>query len=108
VRTSRGFWGWFRIILLIVVVLAVGMFVLTCYLQNRPDTGPEPPALEQVGYSVTIKATGQTFYTAKVLDMEGVVTMFGYWETVKDRYKFKDIKLPLDRKIFGEIEVRKR
>ena len=101
----------FRYLFIILFVAALA-FVGTCTYQAIKGTdesvGPEPPPVDKAGYTVIIKATGQVFYTGKVTDSQGVVTMYGYWEVRKDKYKFKDITLPLDEKIFGEIEVRGR
>lgn len=79
------------------------LFMVTCAFQNcRKDTGPEPPESK---YTVIIEVTGNKYFTNKLTDAGGIVTLYGYYELVKDKYVLKDITLPLDRKLFGDIEV---
>lgn len=94
----------FKTILMIVLVAAVIFVVGTCTFQNcRKDTSPEPP---KAMYEVTIKVTGNKYYTDQLTDVGGIVTLYSYYEVVKDKYVLRDIILPLDRKIFGDIEVK--
>lgn len=102
-----------KIIKTIILVGIIGMLIFvvgTCAWQNcrKPDTGPEPPSIEKAKYSVTIKATGRTVYTNDLVNTGKVYTMEGYWETVKDKYVYRNIILTLDERVFGKIEVKKR
>lgn len=106
----------FKNVLFILVLVAVLAFVGTCAWQNcRTEPGPQPPPLEKAEYSVTIKATGLTYYSPEVHTLfwskngeSNRYELKGYWEIVKGKWVFKDIRLILDEKVFGRIEVKKR
>jgi len=106
----------FRVIGLI-IILGVLLVFGTCAWQNCRSPNDtkvslEPPSIESACYSVNITVTHSIYYSDKVdivkLDNGDLVTMHGYWETTKGKYKFRDVILSLNEAVFGPIEVKKR
>lgn len=101
----------FRVIalLILIAVLAVmGTCAYQLWKSNNPDTGPEPPKIEDAYYQVKFIATGRIIFTNTVERIGNFVLVNGYWEANKKKYIYKDIILKLDENIFGEISIERR
>ena len=95
----------------VIILCCVLLFLGTCYFQNCREDKPPQVDTPETAYRVTVKATGNVYFSDKVEvfgtgDKE-LVYMHGYWENVKGKYVFKNLTLPLDERYFGEIEVKK-
>lgn len=100
-----------KLLVLVVVVASLVWFgscvyVLAKDMTNNPN---DVPAVEKAGYSVKVINTGLKYYAQKVDDSGGIVTMTNYWQLVGDEYEYtKGDSPPLDRDVFGPIQVRQR
>lgn len=92
-----GFW-----IVVIAVIIWVGIGVVdSC----QGDTSAKPPDPDDAHYRVLIKSNHNILYTNDYY-MEGSVHYLnGYYEQIKDKYKYRKGILPLDEKTFGDIQV---
>ena len=64
-----------------------------------------PPDPDKAHYRLLIKANQNILYTNDY-HMDGTVHYLdGYWEQIKDKYKYRKGILPLDEKTFGDIIV---
>lgn len=87
-----------------IILMCLGLvFMGTCAWQNcRKTTGPEAP---KTTYQVTIQGTGNSYFTDKLTDENGIVTLYNYYEFVNGHYVLRKIELKLDRVYFGDIEI---
>ncbi|MBE3086670.1 MAG: hypothetical protein IMZ64_10695 [Bacteroidetes bacterium] len=105
-----------KIILLLAVIGIIGFVAYSCFFNQKdatPKTDPTVPAMDIAPYQVTVKATGNIYYSKLVVtagDTVGdrVFTLKGYWEQIDGKYVFKDITVPLKESEFGEITVERR
>lgn len=97
----------FQRILLIALVAGVVLILGTCVARNCTikKTLPDAP---QTKYVVIVQVTGNRYFTDRLTDQNGIVTLYSYYEMTKGRYVFHEVELKLDRKYFGEIEVELR
>jgi heme/copper-type cytochrome/quinol oxidase subunit 2 len=97
----------FKNILLILVIVGVLFVLVTCAAKNCTVNKPLPDA-PQTKYVVIVEVTGNRYYTDRITDQNGIVTLFSYYEMTDGDYILHEVTLSLDRKYFGEIEVKLR
>lgn len=90
-------------LLIIVGITWVGIGVV----DSCQSCGAVKPPNEAV-YRVEIIANRNILYTSDYTIDGSVYILYGYWEQVKNRYKYRDTELPLDTKTFGKINITKR
>lgn len=101
---------WTLIKIGLVIGLVIGLaYAGTCVYANRSivgcDSGASVPAQDKALYRVTITTTGQYLYTNKLTDIDGVVTLDGYYELRDGKYRHNKSTLVLNEKYFGNIIV---
>lgn len=99
-----------KILVIGVIVIGVLWFGLSIWgnIANSNDQ-PEAPKESKAAYIVTLRATGQEFYTNKLSDLgNGKYELSGYYELVKNKWIYRNMDVILDKYYFGDITVRKR
>ena len=100
---------WILLILLVLALLWCG----TCVYSNVVDKSGDGVDFPAAKYELEIVNTGNVILTDELIQ-EGntvgsrVFTLHGVWEVKKTKFRFKDIVLVLDEKIFGKILVKRR
>lgn len=93
--TKGMFWG-----LIIVGIVWIGIGVVdscqSCSLAKPP---------EKAIYRVEIAANRNILYTSDYTTTGSVYILHGYWEQIKNRYRYRDVDLPLDVETFGNIKI---
>lgn len=100
---------------IILLLIAVGLllFILITCVQGTSSCQheavyPNTPSVAEAPFKVTVKATGNIYYSKLVVTVGVTHTLKGYWEIVNDAYVFKDIAVVLNEAEFGEIIVERR
>ena len=96
--------------LLLGLVVGLVYFVACVYGNIKAmDRNPrDVPGVEEALYSVVIKNTGNTLFSNDAERQGSIVTLEGFWELGKGKYKYNEGTIPLDEDIFGPITVRRR
>jgi len=110
-----------KLILMVAVIsiIAIGVFWLSTSIyvnitENDNDTGlPIFPKVSKAQYLVIIKATGEVLLSNDVKTTLGekgqeIHTLRGYYQDIKDKYRFVDSVFVLDEWYFGEITIERR
>lgn len=99
----------FQTIVVIVVIVGAIYIGMTVFANCRPlEAERGRPAVSRAQYEVVIRNTGNVFYTDEYFDVDGIITLKGYWEKVGDDFKYRDNELNLDRDIFGTVIIFER
>lgn len=105
-----------KILLLLAILLVIAYGSITMYancVSFQDDGLPDVPDIKDAKYSFRIMNTGNTLYTSNYEHGgdaigDSVFTLHGYWEMVKDKYKYRKGDITLDEKTFGPIRVLRR
>ncbi len=100
----------FKLIVMMIIIIGVcylGACVFVNFIQT--DIGEyKLPQVDQAQYVISIKNTGNVFFT-NTYEIDGTkVILHGYWEMAKDEFKYRDRDITLDKKVFGEIIIGNR
>ena len=102
----------------ITLILFISVIVgLVFYGNYKANTAPDEPTPAHSVESilpdkklapVLIQTNSRTYYAASVTDDGRVVMISGYWVYNKDKWERGSGELPLDRDLYGVVEVRQR
>jgi len=101
-----------RIILLILIVGGIGLFAFNSYRASQP-----PPTQAQVQQSTApsvtlapyaVQTASRVYYAVNYKDDGKVLTLQQYYTYTKNKWQLQKGELPLDRTVYGRIEVYKR
>lgn len=108
---------WLAIILLggliCLVALIVVWGVISIYANiaenDNPYALPKFPDIKKAQFTVYFKATGAVLLTNEYdHPTDNFYILHGYYEMVDNKWRWRDIELPLDEEYFGEITVKRR
>ena len=92
---------------LIIGVVYLGACVYANFIQSSPGEYKLPP-IDKAQYEVIINNTNNVLYTNTYGTNGTEVILQGYWEFIGNKYKYRDNQITLDKKVFGEIIIRRR
>lgn len=104
-------------ILVLVIIITAVAYIGSCAYANlvtfQKDGTFNTPKVSSASHSFRIMNTGNTLM-ASDYEQQGsitgqrIFTLHGYWELVKDDYKYRKGDITLDERVFGEIRATKR
>lgn len=99
--------SFFKIIIIIMLIVGI-LYAGACVYENWIKQEPGEYKLPEATFEIRIRNTGNVLYT-DIYDTQGSsIILRGYWEVIDEKYKFRDREIILDKKIFGEIIIRRR
>lgn len=101
------------VLILVILFMAFFWFSASIYafIADRlgNDEPPKLPDIKEARYEVRIASTGETLATDKFTQLtDNFYILHGYWEVKDGKYRYHEIDLPLDEKLFGEIIIERR
>jgi len=101
-----------RIILLILIVGGIGLFAFNSYRASQPP--PTPAQVQQSTAPSTtvapyaVQTSSRVYYAVKYADDGKVITLQKYYAYINNKWQLQKGELPLDRAVYGRVEVYKR
>ncbi len=93
----------------VLIIAAVGYLVMTILANSCSPSGiVKTPNLDEAQYSILIRNTGGIILTSDYTDIDGVITIKGYWERRGSKFVYKDKTAVLDESVFGPIDIKPR
>lgn len=103
----------------IICVIVIGIFWLSTSIyanitENNNDIGlPDFPDIDKAQYLVIIKATGEVLLSNHIKTTLGekrqeVHCLSGYYQDIRNKYRFVDSEFVLDEWYFGDIVIKRR
>ncbi len=98
---------------LVMALAYAGLTVWSSVSASRATAGPKLPEVSKAQFIVTVRDTGNTYFTNKYEQVGQVVgsrrfVLHGYWEMVGHDLKLRSQNMTLSEKVFGIIDVRRR